>query len=643
MLYQIHNGTVSLDGDVILDHIDFQIKGKEKTALVGRNGAGKTTLMRLLAGELEPDTDDKVQESVVYKARRFSVEMLRQEMTEETGSTLDAWMKELFRSEDAEKRASLRRMLDRLGFDSADEGKTLSEFSGGQQTKLALVRLLLLQPELLLLDEPTNHLDMEAAEWLEEEIRKYPGAVVLISHDRFFIDQTVDSVWEVQGKKVKRYAGGYTAYRKEKLAAYDRDLRKYNEQQAEIRHLNELIERFKHKPTKASFARSKRKMLERMELIEKPEVDTSYIFTGKMEPKNLGSKWVLEADHLEIGYEKTLLELNLKIRRGQKIGIIGANGTGKTTFLKTITGQIDARKGKYSIGNHIDVGYFDQIVGENLSKKYIDVSGNQPLRDKESAAAHSVRERNEANAEKDRHDVPSVYDWFHDRFPGFLQQDARKILGQYLFTGRITATPVTELSGGEKARLALCEILTERPNFLILDEPTNHMDIPAKETLESAFRAYAGTILFVSHDRYFISQVADALLVFEDGKVLYYPFGYEHYLDRKRRFADGEGDASAMAALVQAENAALVEGMRAVPQREHHEARQMTSDEAHKDWQLRLADDPMEEARARVEELNDKLSHAATYEEYEALQAELDAATEEWTRLCGDWYDVWES
>ena len=280
--------------------------------------------------------------------------------------------------------------------------------------------------------------------------------------------------------------------------------RAYERQQEELKRLEGLVERFKHKPRKASFARSKKKAMERIDRIEKPEEDDVHLFTGSLEPEFPGSKWVFESEHLKIGYGSPLLEITMRIRRGQKIGILGSNGAGKSTFLKTVAGIIPPVSGEYSLGNQITMGYFDQHSSEISSPK-------------------------------------TVAEHFHELFPVLTEKEVRSILGAYLFGGKEAAKRVEELSGGEKSRLVLAELLQSRPNFLVLDEPTNHMDIRAKETLESAFRAYKGTILFVSHDRYFLNRVAESVLIFEDQSAFYYPFGYEHYLERKRKEESEEG------------------------------------------------------------------------------------------------------
>jgi ATP-binding cassette subfamily F protein 3 len=580
MLYQITDGSISAGGNVILSHFDFEIKGNEKIAVVGRNGAGKTTLLRLIAGELDLDRDDRRNGPGIVRSRRVTIGMLRQQVFPDPEKTVeeellaDCPARDTFERERFEYEQEYDRLFTGFGFTKADKRRHLGSFSGGEQTKIGFIRLLLAKPDILLLDEPTNNLDVSSCEWLEEYLRSYEHAVVMVSHDRFFLDRVADVVYEAANHTLTRYAGNYTHYREEKRKRIALQQKTYERQQSEIARLNEVIEKFKHKPAKASFARAKKKQIERMEHVDKPIADDVHIFAGEISPELPGSKIVLNAEHLRIGYEETgvLLDLSLRVRRGQKIGLIGPNGAGKSTFLKTVAGLIPPMPGDplnlgksgLTLGNQITIGYFDQHSAEIQSEK-------------------------------------PVVEHFHDLFPSMTEKEVRSALGAYLFSGKDAARRVSDLSGGEKARLVLAELLQSRPNFLVLDEPTNHMDIQAKETLESAFQAYTGTILFVSHDRYFIRQVAESVMSFEDRQALYYPFGYEHYLDRVRR----SQSEVPIAAQVKAEDQALIEGMRAVPKAERHRLREIPTEEAYLDWKLRLICEkmfPAADAYAELEE-----------------------------------------
>lgn len=623
MLYQIKDGTVSAGGQTILSHIDFYIKEKEKIAVVGKNGAGKTTLLRLLAGEMQLDRDDHRGMSSgahgketacknslgIVTSRNITIGMLRQVDSSNQDKTIEEILLESCPDRDtySKERFDYEMEYDRLftgfGFEKEEKSRTLGSFSGGEQTKISLIKLLLEKPDLLLLDEPTNHLDMKTVEWLEDYLINYPKAVVIVSHDRAFLDAVATGVYELENGALHRYASNYTQYRQQKLKNLQIQRKAYERQQAEIAHNNELIDKFKHKPKKAAFARSRKTMLARMKLIEKPVEDEAHIFTGNIEPQFPGGKWVYEAKELKIGYDgSVLLELSLRIRRGQKIAVIGDNGIGKSTFLKTVAGLIPPIKGTSQLGSNLLVGYFDQ----------------------QSALIDSDK---------------TVRDHFHELFPALLEKDLRKTLGMYLFGGANASKRISSLSGGEKSRLVLAELLTGRPNLMILDEPTNHMDIPAKETLESAFKAYTGTMLFVSHDRYFIKQVADAILVFENDKVMYYPFGYDHYISRLKASKDGN-----LPALMQAKDAAMVEALAAVPKRERHETRQLSTEEAYLEWKLALAAEPVAKAAEEAEKVYEELCEAESElneENVDKLRLQYEKVADSWTNECTKWYDIY--
>ena len=624
MLYQIADGTLSVGGNPILRHFDFEIRGAEKLALVGRNGAGKTTLLRLIAGELDLDRDDRRRGNGITCDRKLTVGVLSQQAVRDPERTVEEEIlsacpaADRFSRERFEYEQTYDRFLTALGFSKDCKKKKLSQFSGGQQTRIALIRLLLEKPDILLLDEPTNHLDLAAVEWLEEQVRTYENAMVMVSHDRFFLDRTAQAVYELEDGRLTRYPGNYTAYRAEKEKRLRLQKKAYEQQRQEEERLLGLVERFKHKPRKAAFARAKKKQLERMKKVEKPAEDGPRMVSGPIEPLIRGGKWVLEADRLRLGYDKPLLELSFRLRRGQKVGLLGPNGAGKTTFLRTIAGLQKPLGGTFSLGSNITMGYFDQ---------------------------------NTARLETDQ----TVLEHFTALFPAMTEKDARKTLGMYLFSGADAGKKISSLSGGEKARLVLAELLASRPNFLILDEPTNHMDIPAKEALEAAFRAYTGTILVVSHDRYLIRQVADSILLFENGTAMYYPFSYEHYLERKRGLKEGE----TVAAQVSARDQALISSLRSVPKGERHRLREIPTEEAYRDWKLRLAGEEMEKIRDGLEETTELLEEMdRRWEESrefwdgeerpdERARQELEAKAgrqwEMWHEACLEWMELgWE-
>ena len=622
MRYQIENGTVSLGGKTILDHIDFSVKGREKVAVVGRNGAGKTTLLRLISGELSLDRDDKNFGKGIKTDRELSIGFLHQQSFQDVEKTVEQEIISLVNEEDifSRERYYFEKEYDRIftgfGFQKEDKKKKIKQFSGGEQTKLALIKLLLSKPDILLLDEPTNHLDIASVEWLEEYLASYEKAVIMVSHDRFFVDRTTEIIYELADGKLTRYVGNYTEYKRQKEKQREVQQKKYDAQQKEIARLNELIEKFKHKPKKASMARSKKKVLERMQRVERPDKEEAYVFKEKLEPITLGAKNVLETEHLKIGYkiERPIKELTLRIRRGQKIAVLGANGVGKSTFFKTIIGELPPISGKYVIGNGIMAGYFDQHSGEISSEKRVE-------------------------------------EYFGECFPKLTEKEKRQVLGKYLFRSQKANMKISDLSGGEKSRLVLAEILESRPNFLVLDEPTNHMDLPAKETMESAFAAYTGTMLFISHDRYFVSKIADALLLFEEDGVKYYPFGYEHYLHMLKKKREG---TQTWAEVVEAENTALVEGLFAVPSKERHQTARFSTEQSYTDWQLALAKEELEKYEIQLEKQQEEIEFAeqtVTFEEYqsgnwkikkEELQKQFEKIAEEYQEQCLIWYEKWQ-
>ena len=480
MRYQIENGTVSLGGKTVLDHIDFSVKGREKIAVVGRNGAGKTTLLRLISGELSLDRDDKNFGKGIKTDRKLSIGFLHQQSFQDVEKTVEQEIISLINEEDifSRERYYFEKEYDRIftgfGFQKEDKKKKMKQFSGGEQTKLALIKLLLSKPDILLLDEPTNHLDIASVEWLEEYMTSYEKAVIMVSHDRFFVDRTTEIIYELADGKLTRYVGNYTEYKRQKEKQREVQQKKYDAQQKEIARLNELIEKFKHKPKKASMARSKKKVLERMQRVERPDKEEAYVFKEKLEPITLGAKNVLETEHLKIGYtiEHPIKELTLRIRRGQKIAVLGANGAGKSTFFKTIIGELPPISGKYVIGNGIMTGYFDQHSGEISSEKRVE-------------------------------------EYFGECFPKLTEKEKRQVLGKYLFRSQKANMKISDLSGGEKSRLVLAEILESRPNFLVLDEPNSGLDPRSRKDFQLLLQRLARedyTILISSH---ILSELAD--------------------------------------------------------------------------------------------------------------------------------------
>ena len=532
MQYKIQNGAVVFGADVILKNINFDIKNTEKIAIVGRNGCGKTTLLKLIAGEVDLHKRDSDEDIFIVKSGNPEIGYLKQMAFEDKTITMEEEVRKAFskiiamQKELEEKRRIMESepteqnikvytalheqfvylggyyfekeyeiVLKEFGFTKEDKKKRLEEFSGGQQTKIAFVKMLLSKPDILLLDEPTNHLDMRTIEWLEQYLKDYKRAVVIVSHDRMFLDRIVDVVYEIEYKTPKRYVGNYTAFMEQKKLNYEKQLKDYKEQQAEIARLNEIVDKFKNKPTKVAMTRSKLKQIEHMDKIEMPDSFDTKSFHTNLTPLVETGKDVLSVRNLVIGYDTPLATISMEAKKGKKYGIIGGNGIGKSTFLKTLTGKVNSLGGEFSFGPKVAIGYFDQQMAQYSSDK-------------------------------------QVLDDYWDEFPTLTQTEVRNELAAFLFTGDDVFKRVNMLSGGEKVRLALCKIFKTRPNVLIFDEPTNHMDIIGKETLEQMLLSYEGTVLFVSHDRYFVKRIADELLALEDGHVEYYAYGYEEYEEK---------------------------------------------------------------------------------------------------------------
>lgn len=538
MLYQISNGAVAFGDDVILHSIDFEIRNTEKIAIVGRNGCGKTTLLKLISGEVEMEKLDSDESAFIAKAGNPEIGYLKQIAFDDPDVTLEQEVRKCFVKMD-ERKAELARaaaelehdysdekvarytameeafkddggyyyekeyevMIRKFGFSDDERKKPIRDFSGGQQTKIAFIKLLLSKPDILLLDEPTNHLDVTTIEWLEGYLKSYPKAVVVVSHDRMFLDNVVDVVYEIEYGTARRYPGNYTNFIARKKENYDKQMKDHIAQQKEIERLQRMVTRFKGKPTKTSMAQSKQKAIDRMVIIEAPDKYDNKTFHANFQPEKETGNDVLYTSELAIGYDHPLSVVSLDLKRGEKLGILGGNGLGKSTFLKTIVGKIPALSGEYRFGTNVQIGYFDQQMAMYTSNK-------------------------------------TVLDDFWDEYPNLTETEARNALGAFLFSGEDVFKNVNMLSGGEKVRLALCKILKTRPNVLVLDELTNHMDIVGKETLESMLKDYKGTLIFVSHDRYFVKKVATQLLVFEDGTTNLYQFGYEQYQEKLDREAE---------------------------------------------------------------------------------------------------------
>lgn len=543
MRIRISHANVQFGGDVILQDINFEVRDNEKIAIVGRNGCGKTTLLKLIAHDIGMSNIDSDEECGYETAGKQEIGFLRQINFTDTGITVEDEIKKVFEpifecerrmreleenmksSDDASilreyaaiqsKMESLHgytwkqdmeTIFQRFGFKLSDLKRPIGSFSGGQQTKVAFIKLLLTRPDIMLLDEPTNHLDMPTIEWLEGYLKTYDRAVVIVSHDRMFLDKVADVTYEIEYHHIKRYAGNYTAFMKRKEEDLIKQEKDYEGQQKEIKRLTEWIEKWKNTPTKVAATHSKRMAIEHMVKIEKPRRFDTKAFHARYIPRIESYTNVINAKNLEIGYDKVLSTVTFLLQKKERLAVIGENGKGKSTLLKTLVGEIPALGGEFKFGQNVEWGYFDQHK--------------------------AVMERFDPEQ--------TVLDNFWEAYPDYLREEVRSALGGFLFSGEEVEKKMGQLSGGEKVRLALCKMLQTRPNLLILDEPTNHMDIVGKDALEKMLNEYEGTVLFVSHDRYFISRVATGILEFSSeesikGNVKQYKMSYELYLEEKER------------------------------------------------------------------------------------------------------------
>ncbi|MGB4984783.1 MAG: ABC-F family ATP-binding cassette domain-containing protein [Erysipelotrichaceae bacterium] len=525
MIYQIVNGELGFNGDNLLDKVNFDIRDSQKVALVGRNGCGKTTLLKVIASlqELNKGTiinkgleigylsqisflDENILvkdelEKVFEKVKSLHQQikeveiMMKNDHSDILLNRYASLTNEFEHLNGYNYESEMKTIFSKFGFTNDELYRPLSSFSGGQKTKINFVKLLLRKPDILLLDEPTNHLDLETIEWLEGYLMKYDRALVVVSHDRMFLDNVTNITYELELGKLTKFSGNYSFYVDAKKLILEQEKKLYKNQQEEINRLETLIEKFRYKKNKAAFAQSKIKYLEKMDKVELTKVDSN-TFKAKFECEVSGGKRVLTLKDYQIGYNKVLANINLEIIRGQKIGIIGPNGCGKSTLLKSIIHKVPSLGGEMMLGHQIDVGYFDQDLQFN-------------------------------------DDENTILEELWQAYPDLLLTKVRNILGGFLFSDDEVFKEVSVLSGGEKVRLNLAKLLLKRANFLILDEPTNHLDILSKEALEESLKGYTGTILMVSHDRYFVSQIANALLVYENGGFVYYPLTYKEYINKE--------------------------------------------------------------------------------------------------------------
>ncbi len=532
MILSCNNINQTFDGKTVLSDCSFHIEDHEKAAVIGINGAGKSTLFKIITGELTPDSGDVIvskgktlaylsQHPDISGSRTIYDEMmevkkdiiqteqnlrkLEADMKHASGETLDAMLADYSRLSHSFElnngyayKSEITGVLKGLGFSEEDFDKPVSTLSGGQKTRVFLSRLLLSEPDIILLDEPTNHLDLNSIAWLETFLGTYKGAVLIISHDRYFLDRIVTKVIEIENTNAVTYMGNYSDYAVKKESLRAAQLKQYYNQQKEIRHQEAVIEKLRSFNREKSIRRaeSREKQLNKIERIQKPvEIDSEMHLS--LSPRVLSGNDVLSVKNLSksFGNQRLFLDISFEIKRGEKVGIIGNNGTGKTTLLKIINGLTDSDTGEFTLGSKVNIGYYDQ-------EHHILTMDN------------------------------TLFEELSDAYPDMTITEIRNVLAAFLFTGDDVMKRISELSGGERGRISLAKLMLSEANFLILDEPTNHLDIVSKEILEQAINNYSGTVLYVSHDRYFINKTATRILELTNRQFVNYIGNYDYYLEK---------------------------------------------------------------------------------------------------------------
>ena len=639
ILLQVNQLCKYYGADIVLSNIKLEVQTRDRIALVGRNGAGKSTLLKIIAGNLSYDSGDMIKPKDVkigYLAQDTGLESdlsiwdemlsvfaeLRQQ--EKTLRTLEQQMsnpniiqneaeyQKILKDYDVlqvnfkdqggyQFESDIRSVLHGLNFQSFDYNTKIFSLSGGQKTRLALGKLLLTKPDILILDEPTNHLDIDTLSWLEQYLQGYDGAILIVSHDRYFLDKVVNQVYEISRKEISKFPGNYSSYLDKKAANYEREMKQFEKQQDEVAKLQDFIHRNLARASTTKRAQSRRKKLESMELMDRPLGNEKSASFGFDIEKQSGNE-VLNINSLSIGYENATVsnDISFKLKRGDSIALVGPNGIGKSTLLKTIMNKLSPLKGDIQYGTNVMIGYYDQQQAELTSNK-------------------------------------RVLNELWDEYPLKPEKDIRTVLGNFLFSGDDVLKIVSTLSGGEKARLALAKLMMQKANLLILDEPTNHLDLDSKEILENALLDYPGTILFVSHDRYFINRIASKVVEMEKDGATEYLGDYDYFVEKK---------------LEQAELKALAENTQSSVNSVKQEKNSYQQDkEAKKLERQRLR--RIEEIEGKIEELEQSIEkneqllcepeifqdHEKSLEilqENEQIKSDLEKLMEEWTLLADE-------
>ena len=636
ILMQLNGISKSFGAEEILSNIKIEIKDKDRIAIVGRNGAGKSTLLKIMAQELSYD------EGEFFQPKDLTFGYLSQHMTLESGKTIWDEMLEVFShlkslekqlralEKEMEKASELsgeeydkvlkeydklqlayqtdggytyesdiRAVLSGLNFESFDYDTPIAELSGGQKTRLALGKLLLQKPQLLILDEPTNHLDIDTLSWLENYLVSYPGAIVIVSHDRYFLDKTVSIVYEISRHKTRKYHGSYSKYLEQKALNYEQELKEFEKQQTEIKKMEDFIQRNIVRASTTKRAQSRRKQLEKMERLDRPLGDESSASFSFQINRRSGND-VLKVEELSLRYEKEVdpifSNIRLDINRGDRIALVGPNGVGKTTLLKAILGRLQTEKGNIQLGTNVQIGYYDQ----------------------EQADLNSTK---------------TILQELWDDYPTINEKDIRTVLGNFLFSGDDVLKQVHTLSGGEKARLALAKLKMQQANFLIMDEPTNHLDIDSKEVLEAALIDFPGTILFVSHDRYFINKIADQVAEMERDGITIYLGDYDYYLEKKEEEAEIERLKQEKETTSTSETKKL----------SYKEGKQLQSEKRKVQRRISELEEMIEHQELDIAQIEEEMTKPEVYQDHEKsleltetvnkLKYEIEQLIEEWTAL----------
>ena len=622
---------------VILEDASFHIEEREKAALIGNNGAGKTTLLRIIMEEIHADAGQVVlakDKRIGYLAqyqdvqghlsvyeellstKQYIIDMeerlraMEVQMKNASGEELDRLMNSYTRlthefelENGYAYKSELMGVLNGLGFTEEDFTKQVATLSGGQKTRVALGKLLISKPDILLLDEPTNHLDMESIAWLETYLLNYPGAVFIVSHDRYFLDKVVTKVIEIDAGQVRMYAGNYSAYAEKKAQLRDAQYKAYLNQQREIKHQEAVIVKLKSFNREKSIKRaeSREKMLNKIQRIDKP-IEVQGQMRLSLEPRVVSGNDVLTVEDLAKSFpqQKLFSNISFQIKRGERVALIGNNGTGKTTMLKILNGLLDADAGSFSLGAKVQIGYYDQ-------------------------------EHHVLHAEK------TIFEEISDTYPTLTETQIRNMLAAFLFTGDDVFKVISSLSGGERGRVSLAKLMLSEANFLILDEPTNHLDIASKEILEEALNSYTGTVLYVSHDRYFINQTATRILDLTNQSVVNYIGDYDYYLEKKEELTEKYAP-TAQEATEEAKEETSSEGKLTWQQQKEEQARKRKQEN-----ELKKVEKRIEELETRDKEIDDTLvlpdvctnigRCAELSREKDKIQAELEELYEKWEEL----------